>query len=83
MAPASLEDLSNFPEVPNLNPPEPLPDCEICKGWGVILGTDSPDSWGDDCDCGHKFSFLRFTAMDSQLLHSAHMTARLRAEVPR
>lgn len=75
MTKVTLDNLTEFPEVPGLNPPIPLPDCDICRGWGVVLGTDSPDSWGDPCLCGH--AFVLFNAVDSQALHAAHMQRRL------
>lgn len=76
MASANLENLSSFPEVPNLNPPAGFPDCDVCRGWGVILGTDTPDSWGDPCGCGRDIDRPR-DAQEAQDLHAAHMQRRL------
>jgi hypothetical protein len=27
-------------------------ECRLCRGWGFVLGTDTPDKWGKICDCG-------------------------------
>lgn len=50
-------------------------NCDSCRGWGVILGTDTPDHWGEPCPCGVEFR-LASTA-ESRDLHAAHMQARL------
>lgn len=73
-------DLKRFPEHPQMDPPKDyVEDCAPCGNWGVVLGTDSPDSWGDPCDCGREMVIPR-TLADSKKLHAAHMQARLRAE---
>lgn len=72
---ASAQTGNIFPDPSRINPPEPIDQC-ACLGWGVILGTDSPDSWGDPCPCGRRFARPR-SVDEAQELHSAHMQARL------
>lgn len=73
----NLDSFQHFPESPDLEDPMiPLDDCSRCKGWGIVLGTDTPDSWGDDCDCGREYRYPQ-NVVESHELHIAHMQTHL------
>ena len=66
----------SFPEHPQMTPPDPTDECSKCRGWGVVLGTDTLDSWGEPCDCGRDFK-VPMRLNDIHDIHAAHCQARL------
>lgn len=72
---------SPFPEVRPLESPEvDLEDCRKCEGYGIVLGTETEDSWGDLCTCGRP-SLCPTNPREAQELTAAHEKARLKRAV--
>ncbi len=52
-----------------------LAECQRCEGWGVVLGTDTEDSYGAVCECGRAFDRPRGAEVEERLA-AAHARAR-------
>ena len=52
--------------------------CPKCLNWGVIMGTNTDDHWGDACPCGTEFHCPKTPPGLEQLLED-HAIARTRA----
>ena len=45
--------------------------CPLCRGWGFVLGTDTPDKWGELCPnlCDINYPISKAEKVQLQAAH--------------